>query len=130
MIELYPQVRAVHIAAVLTSGALFALRGAGVLMGGHWAMAAPLRYLSYAIDTLLLGAALWLLTMLPAAVFANHWLALKLVLLVGYVVLGSLALKRARSAAMRALCYAAALGVYGAMFGIARTHQPLAWLSN
>ena len=130
MIEFYPQVRAVHIGAVLASGALFALRGGGVLSGARWPLAAPLRYLSYSIDSVLLTAALMLLSMLPAAVFANHWLAAKLTLLVAYVVLGSLALKRGRSARMRGLCFAAALLVYVAMFGIARTHRPLGWLAG
>ena len=60
-------------------------------------MAAPLRYLSYSIDTVLLTAALMLLTILPGAMFANGWLATKLVLLVAYVVLGSFALKRGRT---------------------------------
>lgn len=130
VIEFYPQVRGVHIGAVLTSGLIFALRGAGVLAGARWPMRAPLRYLSYAVDSVLLTAALMLLAMLPAEVFATHWLAVKLALLVVYIVLGSLALRRARSARSRALCFAAALAVYAAMFGIARTHQPLGWLTG
>ena len=130
MIEFYPQVRAVHISAVLASGALFALRGAGVLSGMRWPLAAPLRYLSYAVDTVLLTAALMLVSMLAAAVFANHWLTVKLVLLVVYVVLGSFALKRGRSARVRALCFGAAVAVYAFIFGIARTHQPLGWLAG
>lgn len=128
VIEFYAQIRGVHIGAVLASGALFALRGAGVLGGARWPLGAPLRHLSYAIDSVLLAAALMLLSMLPAAVFANQWLTLKLALLVAYVVLGSLALKRGRSHRVRAICLGAALAVYIAMFGIARTHQPLGWL--
>ena len=130
MIEFYPQIRAVHIGAVIASGALFALRGAGVLAGARWPMAAPLRYLSYSIDTVLLTAALMLIAVLPAAVFANHWLTVKLTLLVIYIVLGSLALKRGRTARTGALCFMAALAVFAAMFGIARTHQPLGWLAG
>jgi uncharacterized membrane protein SirB2 len=128
--EFYPQIRAVHIGAVLASGTLFALRGAGVLAGAGWPQATPLRWLSHGIDTVLLTAALMLLSILPAAVFANHWLSAKLVLLVVYVVLGSFALKRARSRRTRAACFAAALMVYVAMLGIARTHQPLGWLQH
>ena len=130
MIEFYPQARAVHIGAVMCSGTLFALRGAGVLAGARWPMAAALRYLSYSIDTVLLTAALVLVAMLPSAVFANHWLTVKLVLLLGYVVLGSLALKRGRGARVRAICFVAALTVFAAMVGIARTHQPLGWLAG
>ena len=64
MIEFYPQIKWVHVAAVIASGALFALRGAGVLAGAAWPMCAPLRYLSYTIDTVLLTAALMLATIL------------------------------------------------------------------
>ena len=130
MIEFYPQIRIVHIGAVIASGALFALRGAGVLSGARWPMAAPLRYLSYSIDSVLLTAALMLIAVLPAALFANHWLTVKLSLLVVYVVLGSLALKRGRSARVRAVCYVAALALFAAVVGIARTHQPLGWLAG
>lgn len=130
MIEFYPQVRAVHIGAVIISGTLFALRGIGILTGARWPMAPPLRYLSYSIDTVLLTAALMLVSMLPSAVFANHWLTVKLTLLVIYVLLGSFALKRARSYRVRAICFAVALAMYVSMFSIARAHQPLGWLAG
>jgi uncharacterized membrane protein SirB2 len=124
VIEFYPQIRAVHIGSVLVSGALFALRGAGVLLGARWPQAAWLRWTSVAIDTVLLSAALMLVTMLPAALFASGWLHTKLALLVLYVVLGSFALRRARSARVRGLCFVAALIVFACIVGIARTHQP------
>jgi uncharacterized membrane protein SirB2 len=54
MFEFYPQIKAVHIACVLLSRALFAMRGVLVQVGhagaSHWA---PLRYLSYTVDTTL-----------------------------------------------------------------------------
>ena len=129
MFEFYPQIKAVHIACVLLSGALFALRGLLVQVGhagaAHWA---PLRYLSYTIDTTLLTAALMLLTILPGAYFANGWLTVKLVLVVAYVVLGSLALRRARTPGTRRIFLAAALAVYGFILGIARMHHPMGWL--
>jgi uncharacterized membrane protein SirB2 len=131
MMVFYPQIKTVHIAAVACSGSLFFLRGALVQAGrSAWAMVAPLRYLSYGIDTVLLTAALMLLTILPGAVFANGWLATKLVLLVAYVVLGSFALKRGRTPRSRQLFFAAATLTYVVMFGIARAHHPLGWLSK
>ena len=130
MIEFYSQVRAVHIGVVLASGALFALRGAGALSGAHWPLAGTVRYLSYGIDTTLLSAGLMLVAMLPAAMFANHWLTAKLLLLVLYVALGSFALKRGRTARVRASCFAAALLVYACMLSIARAHHPLGGLAG
>ena len=129
MLEYYGQIRAVHVGAVFLSGALFALRGAGALAGAAWVMATPLRYLSYAIDTVLLGAALALFAMLPAPLFANHWLATKLALLILYMVLGSFALKRARTPWGRAVCYGEALTVFALIVGIARAHHPRGWFA-
>ncbi len=125
MLEFYLPIKHVHIAAVLLSGGLFFLRGMLLLNGRTWAMSAPIRYLSYSIDTVLLTAALMLATMLPSAVFANGWLTLKLLLLLVYVVLGSFALKRGRSYKARCWCFVIAVLIYLFMISIARTHQPL-----
>jgi uncharacterized membrane protein SirB2 len=124
--EFYPQVRAVHILAALLSGSLFALRGACVIAGMRWPRAAPVRYLSYAIDTTLLTAALMLVAMLPAAMFANHWLTVKLCFVVAYVVLGITAM-RTRSRGLQAGFYIAALLAFALVVGIARAHYPLGW---
>lgn len=125
MIEFYPQIKWVHVATVMASGLLFALRGLLVQFGQPgWALAAPVRYLSYAIDTTLLTAALMLLTILPGALFANGWLTAKIVLLVAYVALGMFALRRGRSARVRTACYVAAVATFAFMYSIARAHHP------
>jgi uncharacterized membrane protein SirB2 len=128
VIAYYLQIKWVHVFTVLLSGGLFALRGAATLAGHRWPMAAPLRFASYTIDTVLLTAALMLFTLLPGAMFANGWLVAKLVLLVGYVGLGTLALRRARTPKVRMLAYAGALVVFATMLGIARAHHPLGWV--
>jgi uncharacterized membrane protein SirB2 len=125
MIEFYPQIRQFHIFVALLSGAIFAVRGAFVLAGARWPQALPVKWLSYAVDTALLTAALMLLTILPWAMFSNGWLLTKLALIVVYVVLGVFALRRGRTRRTRALCYALALLVFGAVYGIARAHHPL-----
>lgn len=124
MIEFYPQIKMMHIAAVIASGSLFLVRGVALLSGGHWAMAAPVRYLSYGIDTVLLSAALLLLAIVPAVVYANGWLTVKVMLLAIYIGLGTFALKRGRTQRGRLSCFLAALAVYTSMFVIARTHDP------
>ncbi|HET7809390.1 MAG TPA: SirB2 family protein [Steroidobacteraceae bacterium] len=129
MLEFYPQIKWVHVAAVIASGSLFMLRGAGVLGGMRWPMWAPLRYLTYTIDTVLLTAALMLATILHQYPFVHAWLTAKVLLLVLYIVLGTLALKRARTRAARAGFYAAALGVFLVIVSVARTHSPLGFLA-
>jgi uncharacterized membrane protein SirB2 len=113
------------VAAVLASGGLFALRAGAVLFQQRWAMAAPLRYFSYSIDTVLLTAALMLMTVLRQFPVANSWLTVKVFLVMVYIVLGSFALKRARSRGARVAFTAAALAVFGIIVSVARTHSPL-----
>ena len=129
VLEFYPQIKWVHIVCVLASGSLFALRGLLTQLGytgaAQWM---PVRWLSYAIDTTLLTAALILVSILPSAMFANGWLTTKLVLLVAYVVLATLALKRARTPAARRIFFVAALVTYIYMLGVARMHHPLGWI--
>lgn len=91
-------------------------------------MAKPWRMTSYVIDTALLlaGVMLWAgLSLNPAT---SPWLGAKLMLLVFYIVLGSLALKRARSTTVRASSYVAALVVYLFMGSVAMAHLPLGFL--
>lgn len=125
MIEFYPQIKWVHVAAVICSGLLFAMRGSAQLLGARWTMAAPLRYLSYAIDTTLLTAALMLATILRQYPFVHAWLTVKVCLLGVYIVLGTFALKRGRTRTVRLWCFVAAVVVYLFIASVARAHDPL-----
>ena len=91
-------------------------------------MWAPLRYLTYTVDTVLLTAALMLATLLHQYPFVHAWLTVKVLLLVLYIVLGTLALKRAPTRSGRAWCYAAALAVFLFIVSVARAHSPLGFL--
>ena len=126
---LYPWLLPLHISLVTLSVSLFAARALGVLAGQAWPMAGWARGLSPVIDSLLLlagGTLWWLLQLNPTQ---NHWLLAKLVLLIAYIVLGTLALKRAPTRMAKALCFVAALAVVGFMVGIAVTHHPLGLLA-
>ncbi|KRA72086.1 hypothetical protein ASD78_17165 [Lysobacter sp. Root667] len=125
MIEFYPHIKQFHIFLALLSGSIFALRGAFVLTGARWPMMLPVKWLSYAVDTALLTAALMLLTILPWTVFGNGWLLMKVALIVVYVVLGVLAMRSNRTRRARIVCYALALLTFGMIYGIARAHHPL-----
>lgn len=129
MIEFYPEIKWVHVCAVIASGILFALRGAGVLAGARWPMWAPLRFLTYTIDTVLLTAALMLVTILHQYPFVQAWLTVKVLLLAVYIVLGTFALKRARTRGARITCYVAALAVFLCIVSVARAHDPLGFLA-
>lgn len=118
--EFYPQIKSAHVVLVVASGALFALRGAAVLAGRAWPMRKALRMSSVAIDSALLAAGVTLWVLLSLQPLRDAWLGSKLALLVLYVVLGTVALKR-----RRAWAYAAALTCYLFMVSIALVHHPL-----
>jgi len=126
LIEFYPEVRLVHISSVIASGSLFALRGALTLARSTLPQHPAIRYLSYTIDTVLLTAALMLLSMLRLNPFATPWLTTKLALLLAYIALGSFALKRAPTQKVRTLCLVLALLVLLSIVAIARAKDPLA----
>jgi uncharacterized membrane protein SirB2 len=128
MIAFYPQIKSVHVAMVLASGSLFALSGAGMLLRSQLGMSAPVRYLSYTIDTTLLTSALMLATVLHQYPFVHGWLTVKVTLLVAYIVLGSYALKRGATLKVRATCLAAALLTYLLIIRVALTHDPFGGL--
>ena len=131
LIEHYTLVKHLHVTLVVISVLLFASRGMAVLVGAGWPMRPSVRRASVLIDILLLiagGLLWWMLSLQPAR---DRWLLVKLMLLVAYIVLGSLALKRAPTKAGKATAWLAALGCVAAMASIALAHDPLAplrWL--
>lgn len=128
MMEFYPQVKWVHVHAVMCSGAVFALRCGAALLGARWPRHWLPKYGSYTIDTILLTSATMLFSMLPGAMFANGWLTVKLALVVVYVILGVLAMREKRTHRQRAFFYVAALATFAFIYGIARMHNPAGWL--
>lgn len=128
MIAYYADIKFLHIALVLLSGALFLFRGLLVQADMPLAHHAWVRIASIAIDTLLLCAGLLLMAMLHMGPIAHPWLGLKILLLLVYIALGSMALKRAPTRAAKAAFLLAAISVYALMIGIARAHHPWGWL--
>lgn len=128
MISFYPSLKLLHMMLVVLSGTLFVARGASVLAGQAWPMRPVARRASVAIDTLLLSAGVTMWVLLSWHPVQHPWLGTKLLLLLLYIVLGSLALKRAPRPGQRAVFFVAALAVYGFMASVAVAHHPLGLL--
>lgn len=125
MTEYYLALRNVHITCAILTIALFLLRGGLMLADSPWQRNVVLRYLPHAVDTVLLTTALMLTTVIRQYPFAVGWLTAKIVLLVAYIVLGSIALKRGRTRAIRVTAFVAALATIGFLVTVARAHHPL-----
>lgn len=128
MIEYYPEIRNVHIIAVILSGLLFAMRGIGLIYLLAWPRSIFVRYTSYSIDTILLTAALILMTIIHQYPVANAWLSIKVTFLCVYIFLGICAFRQNQSHRKRILFYLGALFVYAFIFSVARAHHPLGFL--
>jgi uncharacterized membrane protein SirB2 len=125
MTAYYLVLRNLHIACAILTITLFVLRGALMLANSPWQRNVVLRNLPHVVDTVLLTTALMLTTIIHQYPFAVDWLTVKVLLLVIYVVLGSLALKRGRTRAIRITALVAALIVVAFLLSVARAHHPL-----
>ncbi len=100
----------------------------GFLLRGYWAWASPallarkpVKIVPHIVDTLLLAAAIGLLIAYGWNPFAFGWLTAKIVLLVVYIVLGTIALKGRVTGAPRAVAFFAAVAVFAWILEIAFT---------
>lgn len=83
------------------------------------------RILPDSIDALLLGSGITMVFILEYSPFEQDWLAAKIIGLLIYIVLGSFALKYAKSMFVKRLCFIAALCMFGYIVIVARTSQVL-----
>jgi uncharacterized membrane protein SirB2 len=130
----------VHMGAAALSVGLFALRGFlsfRAQRGIAWFDAIPrsarddtprwTRVVPHVIDTLFLATGIWLAVRLGQYPFVQPWLTAKVLALVAYIILGSIALKRGPTKAIRAAAFVAALAVFAYIVGVARTRHPWSW---
>ena len=121
----YLDIRGIHIGAVILSGSLFLIRVVGHnLLEAQWPMASPLRFLVWSVDTILLTAALMLMTIVQQFPFVDAWLTVKVLLLVAYIVIGWWAFRAGRKP-VRIACSVAALAIFAFIITVARAHDPL-----
>ena len=130
MIELYLPLRYTHIACAILTVTLFVLRGGLMIADSPWQRNVVLRYLPHAVDTVLLTTALMLTTVIRQFPFSTGWLTMKVLLLVVYIVLGSIALKRGRTRRTRIAAFLAALLTVAFLLTVARAHDPLGILAG
>ncbi|MCU0938161.1 MAG: SirB2 family protein [Burkholderiaceae bacterium] len=127
---LYEALKWVHVGCVIASGAGFVARGALMLAGSPLLEARIVRVAPHVIDTVLLASAVTMAVLAQLSLLAHPWLAAKIVALLVYIVLGSLALRRARTRALRIGALAGAVLAFGYIVGVALTRDPLSWLAR
>ncbi len=130
MTEYYLPLRLVHIGCAMLTIALFVLRGGLMLADSPRLRSLPLRIVPHVVDTVLLASAVMLTIIVHQYPFVQAWLTTKVVLLVVYIVLGSIALKRGRTRLVRVVAFAAALATVLFIVSVARARDPLGFFAG
>ena len=125
--EAYLWIRTVHVACAAVSIAGFALRGTLMLSDSPVLRHRFVRIAPHVVDTLLLASAVGLAWFLGQIPFVHGWITAKVLALLAYIVLGTVALKRGRTKGIRAGAFAAALAAAGYIVWVALTRDPTPW---
>lgn len=118
----------IHVSAVALSYSLFFLRGIwmlreSALLQQRWVKIAP-----HTVDSVLLASAIALAWQLGYSPLNSPWLAAKIVALLLYIVIGSVAIKRGRTRQIRLAAWVAAQLMFFYIVSVALTHDPQPWL--
>ncbi|MDZ4202277.1 MAG: SirB2 family protein [Gallionella sp.] len=119
--------KSIHLSCVALSFALFFLRGGLLLRGTPVMTGRYARWVPHAVDTLLLVSAVWLAVRLGVSPGNSPWLLAKIVALLLYIALGSIALKYARRRPARLAAWVSAQLVFLYIVAVALAHDPLPW---
>lgn len=117
---LYPALYLTHVATVILSIGLFLLRGLWILGGSGPRGGIVVRVLPHVIDTLLLASAIGLAVLLRQYPLDQPWITAKVVGLVVYIGLGTVALKR-----RKAWAFVLALLTFAYIVAVALSRNPV-----
>ena len=119
----YPFFRTLHVATVHLTLILFLLRGFWMLIESAHLHARWVRIVPHINDSLLLIAAISMLVVAGMNPLDQPWLLAKIVGLLAYIALGTVALKRGRTKTVRVVALIAALAMFGYIMAVAITKQ-------
>ncbi len=121
----YFALKHIHVTFALLSGMLFLLRGIWMLSGSQQLHKRWVKIVPHIVDTLLLASAIGLAVWSSQYPGQQSWLTAKVLALVGYIVLGTIALKRGRTTQVRAAAFAGALACFAYIVAVAVTKSPV-----
>lgn len=119
----YLTIKHLHITFAILSGSFFLLRGLWMLLDSPMLQRRWVRVVPHAVDTLLLASALVLVFWSGQYPFVQAWLTAKVLALIAYIVLGTIALKRGKTKGVRTFALLAALATFAYIVAVALTRQ-------
>ncbi|RIX45070.1 MAG: regulator SirB [Rhodocyclales bacterium GT-UBC] len=121
----YLLLKHVHVTCVVLSGLGFCLRGYWMLRQSAALQLRLTKVMPHLIDSLLLISAVSMAVLSGQYPFVQSWLTAKFCGLLAYIFLGSMALKRGKTAARRTGFFGLAVLAYVYIVSVALTRQPL-----
>ena len=126
---MYGILKHLHLTTVILSFCLFIMRGIWMMAESPHLQARWSRIVPHVIDAILLASAIGLTLTLRQYPFAQGWLTAKVLGLIAYIILGSIALKRGSTQTIRVAAFIGSLAVFGYIVSVALTHSPLGFLA-
>jgi uncharacterized membrane protein SirB2 len=126
---MYALIKYVHLFSVALSLTGFFLRGLLAMRDSPLLKARWIKVLPHINDTILLAAALSLAVMSDQYPFVSGWVTAKVLGVIAYIILGSLALRAGSSPRTRIVCWLAAMAVFGWIVSVALTRTPAGFLA-
>ncbi|RJG09367.1 SirB2 family protein [Massilia cavernae] len=124
----YLMLKHAHMTLAAISGTFFLIRGMWMLAASSMLQRAWVRSMPHLVDSLLLTTAIALAWWSGQSPVSSPWLGAKVVALVAYILLGSVALKHGKTRLVRAGAFIAALGCFAYIGATAMTKNPLFFL--
>lgn len=121
----YTAVKHLHMTCAAMSGSFFILRAIWKMRDSALLQQRWVRILPHVVDTVLLGSALGMVFWSGQYPFQQAWLTAKVLALLAYIVLGSIALKRGKTPSTRALAFAAAVLAFAYIVAVALSRRAL-----
>ncbi len=124
----YIAIKHLHMTAATLSILFFVIRAYWSVTGSALLQRRTVRIVPHVIDTILLVCGITLSVMLGAAGM-QPWVLTKIVLLIAYIGVGTIAIKRGRTARTRGIAALIAIAIFAYIVGVAIHHNPLSWFS-
>lgn len=124
----YLFLRHIHIASVVLSITLFIFRGGLMMADARLLQHRVLKVLPHVVDTVLLASAIGLSVLMQQYPFVHGWLTAKVVALLLYILLGTIAIKRGPTRRSRIIAFVLAVAVFAYILSVARAHHPAGFL--
>ncbi|WP_292932472.1 SirB2 family protein [Noviherbaspirillum sp.] len=119
----YLAIKYLHMTCAALSGLLFLARGMLMLADSPLLNRRPLKILPHVVDTVLLASALTMVVWSGQYPFVQNWLTAKVLALIAYILVGSVAIKRGKTKGIRTVAFVIALMLFGYIVKVALTRQ-------